>query len=96
MILTQTELNIIGVFLQDATFGLNKNETEQVLNVLTLGNKKHSGGKISFVDHLRKSVSHSKTQGFDNETGFSHRAHSIARILLGLITACRNERLSHE
>jgi hypothetical protein len=81
------EMGVMAVLL-DPPFSCDEKLAEEVFGVLKYGAKKHPDTDQTVKKHLAHAVDHWNKSGKD-ESGFSNRAHAIARILLALERACR-------
>ena len=60
-----------------------------VVKVLRHGNKKHGKKVQTSTDHISHAMAHVKLLGVDPETNEPHRSHAVARLLLAILTLCR-------
>jgi predicted TIM-barrel fold metal-dependent hydrolase len=92
MILSTRDLAAVWLNLQSAPFRSLTSLAGEVETVLRLGNGKYmdepEASGLSHVEHAQK---HFQTNGIDSETGCSHRAHGIARLVLAIAAACRKD-----
>ena len=92
MILTEDELIRIFEALRVAPFETGMESwfsTVSVVRVLRHGNKKHGEKLQTSTDHINHAIAHTRLLGVDPVTNEPHRSHALARLLLAIITLCR-------
>jgi hypothetical protein len=89
--LSPQEIADIEEMLKRNPFSIRSELAAEVSDVLWIGNGKHGATNCDSVGmHLGHAARHFGTDGVDEETGCSHRAHGIARIILAIIEAGKN------
>lgn len=87
MILTQLEIaHYAGVA---KSFGYSQETVEEVVKVLEWGNENRADAKCTLLGHLAHAAEHFHNEmvspgSIDSETGCTHIAHGVARLLLAM------------
>jgi hypothetical protein len=90
MNLLKTYSDVVGIecTLKGKPFNCQDSLVNEVIGILRYGAVKHPEADQPVRQHLEHAIEHFSTHGND-ESGFSNRAHSIARTLLALERMCR-------
>ena len=95
MRLSPHTLTAVWAGLQAEPFRAFRSLADEVETVLKGGNGKHGTDVQPALVHIEHAQKHfqeaEQGEGTDTETGCSHRAHGIARLLLAIAAACRKE-----
>lgn len=91
MRLSQVERCLITVALKSPPFKAGK-LADEVGKILEIGNSKHGDGRVSANEHLKHATAHLRQTGNDVESGLTHFAHGVARLVLALIVLCNEQR----
>lgn len=72
------------LILMSRPFNLKTNFAGNVVCVLKFGSAKHSDTDHDAITHLDHAIAHLKADGKDPETGYTDKAHAVARCMLAI------------